>query len=144
PVQTDGVIAEPFNPLAAAISIGAPFVARAFTGDAELTKNIIKEAIQYKGYALVDILDPCVSFNKTNTFKWYKEHTYRLPDTWDASDRMNALEKTFEADPLPLGIFYRRADRKPSFEEQLSVYASDKSPLWRRTRSPEQLAKLMK
>jgi 2-oxoglutarate/2-oxoacid ferredoxin oxidoreductase subunit beta len=144
PVQTGGVTAEPFNPLAAAISIGAPFVARAFTGDAELTKNIIKEAVRYKGYALVDILDPCVSFNKTNTFKWYKEHTYRLPDSWDASDRMKALEKTFEQDMLPLGIFYRRTDMKPVFEEQLPVYASDTSPMWTRSRPPELLAELMK
>jgi hypothetical protein len=57
---------------------------------------------------------------------------------------MKALEKTFEEDPLPLGIFYRREDRKPAFEEQLSVYAKDKSPLWTRSRPPELLAELMK
>jgi 2-oxoglutarate ferredoxin oxidoreductase subunit beta len=143
PIQTNGVILEPFNPLAAAIAIGAPFVARAFTGDVELTKSIIKEAVQYKGYALVDIFDPCVSFNKTNTFAWYREHTYKLPDSWDPSDRMKSLEKAFEADPFPLGIFYRSTERRPSFEEQLPVYATDKSPLWKRTRSPDLLNKLM-
>jgi 2-oxoacid:acceptor oxidoreductase, beta subunit, pyruvate/2-ketoisovalerate family len=144
PVQTGGVIAEPFNPLAAAIAIGAPFVARGFTGEPELTKNLIKEAVRYRGYALVDILDPCVSFNKTNTFKWYKEHTSILPDSWDPENRMRALEKTFETDPLPLGIFYRRTDIKPVFEEQLSVYASDTSPLWAHTRSPELISGLLK
>jgi 2-oxoglutarate ferredoxin oxidoreductase subunit beta len=143
PIQTGGVILEPFNPLAVAISIGASFVARTFTGDPDLTKKIIKEAILFKGYALIDIFDPCVSFNKTNTFKWYKEHTYKLPDSWDSSDRMKALEKTFESDPFALGVFYRNANPAPSFEEQLPIYASEKTPLWQRTRSPELLNKLM-
>jgi len=143
PIQTGGVILEPFNPLAVAISIGASFVARTFTGDPELTKKIIKEAIMFKGYALIDIFDPCVSFNKTNTFKWYKEHTYKLPDSWDPSDRMKALEKTFESDPFALGVFYHNANPTAPIEEQLSVYASEKTPLWQRTRSPELLNKLM-
>src|SRR5512136_2357086 len=73
PVQVTGVYLEPFNPIAVAIALNASFVARAFSGDMEKTKEIIKKAIQHKGYSLVDILQPCVSFNKINTFKWYRD-----------------------------------------------------------------------
>lgn len=68
PAQVDGVFQEPLNPLALAISLDASFVARAFAGDVKQTKEIIKKAITHKGYALVDILQPCVSYNKVNTY----------------------------------------------------------------------------
>ena len=80
PVQVNGVILEPFNPIAVAIALDASFVARAFIGDMEKTKEILKKAITHKGYALVDIFQPCVSFNKINTYKWFKENTYYLSD----------------------------------------------------------------
>ena len=67
-VQTFGVINEPFNPIAVAISLNASFVARAFVGDIEKTKEILKRAIEHKGYALIDLLCPCVTFNRVNTF----------------------------------------------------------------------------
>ena len=67
-VQTDGNFNEPLNPVLVAIASGAGFVARAFTGHKEQLISLMKQAIEYKGYALVDILQPCVSFNKTNTF----------------------------------------------------------------------------
>lgn len=69
PIQTKGVFLEPFNPIAVAIALDASFVARAFAGDKEQTKKILKKAITHKGFSLVDILQPCVSFNKDeNTF----------------------------------------------------------------------------
>ncbi|HOD17002.1 MAG TPA: thiamine pyrophosphate-dependent enzyme, partial [Spirochaetota bacterium] len=72
PVQITGVFLEPFNPVAVAVSMNASFVARAFSGDVEKTKEIIKQAVMHKGYSLVDILHPCVSFNKANNFSWYR------------------------------------------------------------------------
>ncbi len=72
PIQVNGVILEPFNPIAVAIALEASFVARAFIGDIEETKEILKKAVVHKGYALVDIFQPCVSFNKINTFQWFK------------------------------------------------------------------------
>ena len=66
PLQVNGVLAEPFNPLAVAISLNAGFVARAFSGDPDQTKDIFKKAIEYNGYALVDVFQPCVTFNKIN------------------------------------------------------------------------------
>ena len=73
PVQVNGVRNTPFNPLAVALSLGATFVARAFSGDVEQTKEIIKEALQHHGYALVDVFHPCVTFNKLNTFAWFRK-----------------------------------------------------------------------
>jgi len=78
PVQVNGVFLEPFNPLAVAIALDASFVARAFIGDEEQTVEMLKEAIKHKGFALVDIFQPCISFNKQNTYSWFKEKTFYL------------------------------------------------------------------
>jgi 2-oxoglutarate ferredoxin oxidoreductase subunit beta len=81
-------------------------------------KEIIKEAIQWKGYALVDVFQPCVVFNKINTYQWFKEHTYYLDESHDASGREAAFAKAIESDRFPLGVFYKNPDKK-IFEEQL-------------------------
>lgn len=107
-VQTDGNINEPLNPVLLAIACGAGFVARGFTGHKEQLIALMKQAILYQGYALVDILQPCVSFNKTNTFGWYKERVYELDESYDSGDRSIALIKAMEFDDkIPLGILYR-------------------------------------
>jgi 2-oxoglutarate ferredoxin oxidoreductase subunit beta len=66
PLQVEGVSLEPFNPLAVAIGLDASFVARTFAGDMEHMKKMFKEAINHKGYSLVDVFQPCVTFNKYN------------------------------------------------------------------------------
>jgi 2-oxoglutarate ferredoxin oxidoreductase subunit beta len=131
PVQRDGVFHEVLNPLALAISLGASFVARAFAGDTSQTKDILKKAISYKGYALVDILQPCVTYNKLNTYQWFKENTYYLEASHDPYDRMEAFRKASEMEKLPLGVFY--LNPKPTFEERLSVYQESRDPLYTRT-----------
>jgi 2-oxoglutarate/2-oxoacid ferredoxin oxidoreductase subunit beta len=142
PVQTNGVISEPVNPLALAISMGASFVARVFCGDTKKTADIIKKAIQHSGYALVDIFQPCVTFNKVNTFKWFKEHTYDLEDH-DSHDRNQALSRAMEKEKLPLGIFYQNEDKKP-FEQQLSVHENKKTPFIWRELNQKKLKELLK
>ena len=111
---------DPFNPIAVAISLNASFVARAFAGDKEQTKEIIKKAITHKGYALIDIFQPCVTFNKINTFKWFKDNTYYLDESYDPADRNAAFQKAIETDKFPLGIIYLNHDKK-TFEETLPV-----------------------
>jgi len=128
PVQVKGVFLEPFNPLALAIALDASFVARAFSGDIEQTKEILKEAISHKGFALVDIFQPCVSFNKVNTHKWFKENTYYLDKSHDPLNRAVAFQKAVEREKLSLGIFYRN-DKKSTFEENVGVYRQNKEPL---------------
>ncbi len=131
PVQIEGVMIEPFNPIAVATALDASFVARAFVGDAPQTKEILKKAIMHKGYALVDIFQPCVSFNKINTYQWFKEHTYQLEDSHDPRDRKKAFERALEKDKLPLGIFYINPD-KSTFEENVGVYRRNSEPLYKR------------
>lgn len=139
PVQVEGVILEPFNPLAVAIALDASFVARVFIGFRDHTKEILKKAILHKGYALVDIFQPCVTFNKINTYQWFREHTYLLDASHDPKDRTKAFQKAIETEKLPLGIFYLHED-KPVFEEQLAAYKNDNTPLWKREVRTETIA----
>ncbi len=131
PVQVAGVFLEPFNPLAVAIALDAGFVARAFVGDVEQTKEILKKAITHKGYALVDIFQPCVTFNKMNTWQWFKEHTYYLEDSHNPRDRIAAFKRAVEGDKLPLGIFYINPN-KSTFEDNVRIYSQDSRPLFER------------
>ncbi len=130
PVQVAGVYMEPFNPLAVAIALDASFVARAFIGDMEKTKDIFKRAITHKGYALVDVFQPCITFNKQNTYQWFKENTYYLDDTHDCKNRTLAFQKTTEKEKLPLGVFYVSPE-KPTFEENVKVHEKADQPLFR-------------
>lgn len=132
PVQTQGVTEEPFNPIAVAIALDASFVARAFAGDARQTTDIIKKAVTHKGYALVDIFQPCVTYNKVNTYAWFKENTYYLDDTHDPSDREAAFRKATEPGRFPLGVIYLNRN-KSVFEETLIAYRHDDRPLYQRT-----------
>ncbi|HOO90358.1 MAG TPA: thiamine pyrophosphate-dependent enzyme [Syntrophales bacterium] len=142
PVQVDGSHSDPFNPIAVAIALDASFVARAFAGDHEQLKEIIKKALSHRGYAMVDILQPCVTFNKVNTYKWFQDHTYYLEDSHDPFDRVEAFRRAIEKDRLPLGIFYMHPD-KPTFDETLPVYRRDAAPLFRRELDKEKLIGLV-
>lgn len=142
PVQVAGVFLEPFNPLAVAIALDAGFVARAFTGHSEQMTRIIKEAITHKGYALVDILQPCVTFNKLNTSEWFEEHTYYLDDSHDPSNRNQAFARATETDKLPLGVFYRNTE-KGVFEDNLPPYRENEQPLYERRLDTKKLHALI-
>lgn len=142
PVQVNGVILEPFNPIAVAIALDASFVARAFIGDMEKTKEILKKAITHKGYALVDILQPCVSFNKINTYKWFKENTYYLDNSFNPNSREQAFKKATEKGKLPLGIFYNNLN-KSTFEESLNVYQENVIPVIYRECNLQKLQQLI-
>ena len=142
PVQVHGVANEPINPLTLAISLHASFVARAFAGDIPQTTAIIKKAIQHKGYALVDILQPCVTFNRVNTLQWFKEKTYYLEEIHDTKDREMAFQRASESDRLPLGIFFAEEGR-PTFDESVGIFQDDATPLFRRTVDTDRLRTLI-
>jgi 2-oxoglutarate ferredoxin oxidoreductase subunit beta len=142
-LQVFGVTNEPFNPITTAISLGASFVARASSGDIDQTKEIIKKAISHNGYSLVDIFQPCVSFNKINTFKWFKENSYYLDDKYDPYDRVEAFRKSLETEKFPLGIIYKNKERVTTFEENLVVYETNNAPLFERKRDIEKVKSLL-
>ncbi|MFP4021550.1 MAG: thiamine pyrophosphate-dependent enzyme [Halanaerobium sp.] len=117
PVQTHGVNAEPLNPVSFAVGMKASFVARCSVGDQEHLKEMIMEAKKHKGYALIDIFQPCVSFNKINTYQWYNKRVYKLEDH-DPTDHAAAVKVAQEfGDEIPIGIIYRK--EKPTFRDRM-------------------------
>jgi len=117
-VQVNGVINPPFNPIAVAIALDASFVARSFSGDQEHLIEMMKSAITHNGFAILDILQPCVSFNRINTFQWYKERIYKLDEEYSPTDRVSAFRKALEwGDKIPIGVIYKKI--RPTYEEQL-------------------------
>jgi 2-oxoglutarate ferredoxin oxidoreductase subunit beta len=115
----DGSIELAASPVALALTAGGTFVARGFAGDPKGLAGLIAQALEHTGYALVEILQPCVTFNRKNTYDWYRERIYNLQeDGHDTSDRFAALRRASEwGDRIPLGVFYQT--RRPSYEEQV-------------------------
>lgn len=140
-VQTDGNINEPLNPMLVAIACGAGFVARGFTGRKEQLISLMKQAIEYKGYALVDILQPCISFNKTNTFGWYNERVYELEESYNPQDKIAAMTRAMEFDEkIPLGVLYR--EEKCTYHQKNTVLKTG-TPLLDQSTDPAVLNRLI-
>ena len=118
PVQTEGVVSPPFNPLAIAVAEDCSFVARSFAGDPAHLGRMMRAALEHRGgFALLDILQPCVTFNKVNTYQWYRERVRPIDDSHDPSDRAKAFALALTwGDEIPIGLIYRST--RPSFESQ--------------------------
>jgi 2-oxoglutarate ferredoxin oxidoreductase subunit beta len=112
----------PINPLALALVSGATYVARGFSGDTRQLADLFAGAIAHKGFALVDVFSPCVTYNKVNTYAWFKQRVYDLAEEegYDPSDAEAAMRKAFEwGDRIPLGLLYR--SEQPVYEESEPV-----------------------
>jgi 2-oxoglutarate ferredoxin oxidoreductase subunit beta len=117
-----GVISEQFNPMALAVALDCSFAARGFAADTDHLKALMKEAIDHKGFALIDILQPCVTYNKVNTYEWYRQRVYHIEPGYDPEDRKAAFSKALEwGDKIPIGVIYRNS--RPTFEERLPMLA---------------------
>ena len=110
-----GVASQPFNPLATALVNGAGFVARCYSGSKSQLVDLISAAMSYRGFALVDIFQPCVSFNKVNTHQWYRERVLDLAETdHDPTNFDQALALALgthdmgesQGEKLPTGVYY--------------------------------------
>jgi 2-oxoglutarate ferredoxin oxidoreductase subunit beta len=143
PVQPRGVFVDPINPVALAISLDAPFVARANAGDPLHMQEMITAAIAHKGFSLVDIFQPCVVFNKVNTYQWFQDHTYHLDEEYDPTDRAAAFAQSIEQDKYALGVLYRN-DHRAVFEEEIGIYDADRRPLYQRDRKTQIIQALVK
>jgi len=129
----EGAIEVQINPVALAIAGGASFVGRGFANDPKHLTGLIMQAIQHKGYALVDVLQPCVTYNKINTGDWYKQRVYKLDaeEGYDPHDYSSAWQKSLEwEERIPIGVIYQEEGR-PTYGEQVSELAS--GPLFRQT-----------
>ena len=109
----------PVNPITLALSAGATFVGRGFSGDQKHLTELIKQAIQHKGFSFLDIFSPCVTYNHDNTFQWFRPRVKRLEDdaSWDATNWVRAMEKaTIWGEEIPIGKFYETTE-VPTLEE---------------------------
>ncbi len=141
-IQVQGVTSTPLNPPALALSAGASFIARGSYSEPALTKEIIKQAIAHTGFALVDIFQACVSFNKFNTHAWYKDNTAIIDDDHDATNKISAFELALQEAPWLLGVIYH-VDCESIFEENLFPYRSSNEPLYRREKDLSVLQDIM-
>ncbi|HZR99880.1 MAG TPA: 2-oxoacid:ferredoxin oxidoreductase subunit beta [Chloroflexota bacterium] len=122
----DGAIEQAVNPMTLAIAAGATFIARGFASEPKHLAKLIAEGIQHKGYALIDVLQPCVTYNKVNTNAWYKSHVYHLDEDpgYDPTNRFMAFERAHEwAEKIPVGVLYRDETR-PTYEAQVPELAA--------------------
>jgi 2-oxoglutarate/2-oxoacid ferredoxin oxidoreductase subunit beta len=135
-VQPFGVLSEQFNPLAMAVALDCSFVARGYCGDMEHLTNLFREAVKHEGFSLVDILQPCVTFNKVNTWEWYRDRVYRIEEDYDVEDRMGAFARSLEwGERIPIGIIYR--NQRQTFEARIPII--EESPLVNQPFEPSKL-----
>jgi 2-oxoglutarate ferredoxin oxidoreductase subunit beta len=108
------------NPLALALASGCGFVARGFSGQPKNLATMFAEAIKYPGFALIDVFSPCVTFNKQNTYEWFRSRVYTLENTrHDPTNWRAAMDASLEWDErIPLGIVYRNPNPRPSLHVQ--------------------------
>ena len=131
-----GNVELPINPIALALVLGATYVARGFSGDPNHMADLIAGGIQHKGFALIDAFSPCVTYNKLNTYPWFKKRVYKLEEdrAYNSTNVRVALEKSFEwGDRIPIGLFYR--DEQPTYED--SEPAFKRCPLTKQTLAPD-------
>ncbi len=117
-----GAIEQPINPIALSLAVGATFVARSFAGDPPHMIDMMAAAINHRGGALLDVFQPCVTFNKAYSYDFYRPRVYKVEDEgFDPTDRQAAWEKAFESgERIPIGILYRE-EGTLSYEEQVAT-----------------------
>jgi 2-oxoglutarate ferredoxin oxidoreductase subunit beta len=130
------------RPLALAVACDCSFVARGFAGEVDHLAKLIEMGIKHRGFALIEILQPCIIWNNKNTFQWYRQRVYKLEDEvgYDPGDRTAAFNKALEwGDRIPIGVIYQK--ERPLFEEYIGVSAA--TPLVRQKIDPLQFRDLM-
>lgn len=116
-----GSIEMPLNPIALALVAGATYVARGFSGDPKHLTELIENGIKHRGFALIDVFSPCVTWNKVNTYDYFRQNCYKFNGAdYNTSDISQAFEKSRENAPkLPIGLFYETS--RPTYEEMDST-----------------------
>lgn len=124
----DGAIEPAVNPIALAIAMDATFVARGFAQKLDQLTDIMCQAIKHKGIAVVDVLQPCVTFNKKNTYQWYLERVFDIPEGHDVTDKDAAFSLAMEwGNKIPLGVFYNV--KRKTYVDEISYVNRNKSLL---------------
>ena len=120
----NGVIENPIDPISLALASGATYVARGFSGDVKHLADLVANGIQHRGFAFVDVFSPCVTYNKINTFDFFRQRVYKLESAGhDPSDIVSAWQRSLEwGDKIPVGLFYR--SEKPTYEDLEEVLSA--------------------
>ena len=145
-IHVDGVGAQPVHPTLLALSAGATFVAKAFSGNREELTELVKQAIQHRGAALVDIMFPCVTFNRLNTFAWFKQRATPISPGHDVTNLEAAIKLAMQdmqdGDHIPTGLYYKV--ERPVFGDNLTAQQGE--PIVKRTANytPERVRPLFK
>jgi 2-oxoglutarate ferredoxin oxidoreductase subunit beta len=117
-LQFDGVESEPLKPLAIALTNGCGFIARGFAGDIPHLSDLIGQAIRHRGFSLVDVVQPCISWG-THPIEWYKERIHKLPSDDDPIDKHAALHQMNEwKEHIPIGVLYREPRSRECFGDR--------------------------
>ncbi|MFL5245717.1 MAG: 2-oxoacid:ferredoxin oxidoreductase subunit beta [Gemmataceae bacterium] len=108
------------NPMALALASGCGYIARGFSGDPKHLMKLYMDGIQYPGFALIDVFSPCVTFNKQNTFEWFRKKVYKLEDKGhNPTDYHAAMDRAMEWDEkIPIGLLYKNPNPRPSLDLQ--------------------------
>ena len=113
------------NPVRMLIAYNASFVARTFTGDPKHSQEIIKQAIQHKGFSFVEVLSPCVTFRGKDQYKLIREKVTYLDETYDPSDEVAAFDVANHEEKIELGVIYKKS--RPTYDEILEENVSKKA-----------------
>ncbi|WP_100330982.1 2-oxoacid:ferredoxin oxidoreductase subunit beta [Bacillus xiapuensis] len=121
-----GAIESALSPMELALASGATFVAQSFSRDLKELTAIIEAGIQHKGFSVINVFSPCVTYNKINTYDWFKEHLTSLSsiEDYDSSNREMAMNVLMEKEGLVTGIIYHDKE-KPSYQEMIHGYAEE-------------------
>src|SRR5215467_2821490 len=118
-----GNVEMPINPIALALVSGATYIARAFSGEPEHMAQMIAGGISHRGFSLIDVFSPCVTYNKINTYPYFKQRVYKLEkeEGYEVGNSESAFQRSFEwGDRIPIGLFYR--DEQPIYEDSEPAY----------------------
>jgi len=120
-----GAIDQPVNPIALGLATGATFIARSWSGDLPHLIDTMVAAIQHRGAALLDVLQPCVTFNPTYSYDYYRPRVYKLEEEdYDPTNQEAAWKKAHEwGDRIPIGVLYR-VEGQPTYEDQVATLAA--------------------
>ncbi len=116
-----GLIEDPIGALSIAVSNGAGFVARAYAGKLKQMVEIVKAGITYEGFSLIDVQQPCPTFNKEQDYAWYQQNVVDLPADYDASSQGQALMELLKVDRLSLGVIYQSPTRQAYHTEVMHL-----------------------
>ncbi|MBU8907372.1 2-oxoacid:ferredoxin oxidoreductase subunit beta [Desertibacillus haloalkaliphilus] len=119
-----GSIESPLNVMETALTAGGTFVAQSFSSDLKELTSLIEQGINHKGFSLINVFSPCVTFNKVNTYDWFKENITKLEtvEGHDPNSRLSAMQTLMEYNGLVTGLIYQDTE-KPSYQDLVQGYA---------------------